>query len=575
MSAKIVKLFLASGLFIAATGAAQAQEAATVVTHDPLLGVVNAPQFFISIVAGILLAFGFQSVLTALSVAVGISAIPDLTELSAKRQARAMARKDGYIDDDEEKIRKEGSMAVRVTATFGFWALITTSVALFFATWLAVRLSFVNVTEIGLVLGLVIWAAFFVIMTYLELRTVRSAAGGIASLAFASFRNTFDTVRGTFTPSLPKQIEDASRKSVRAIYDEISEIAHQENLDKRLHDYLAGLKAETPDYSRIRDDVKDLIDHIRIEERINVGEEDVMRILSLHLEKNGHLINKQSATKLVKTAREATREAQKHEAPEEKVLAAAQTVIPVKPEELQPYLKKIEDYLTASGAKELDPEELKRDIENIFAHPEAGGEIIRRRLAAVDKNTIHKLLINHPRVSEEQADKYASMIMHAVDHAKGLHMPENKAKKLPGKVEEKLAAYFESLDQPELNYEALKSDLAEILHEPSAAPRVLRERLAQMDKNTVIALLSSNSHISDSQAEMIADKALEARDAVSDKIHHIEDQAVQRYNQISRRTIIAAEHARESAIAASWWTVGTAMVSGVAAAVGGLLGTAI
>lgn len=581
MSAKLTRLFLGSGVLIALSEPAWAQQA----VDDQLLGVINAPQFFISIIAGILLAFGFQSVLTALSIAVGLSATPDLAELSAKHHARAMARKDGFVDEDEEKIRKDGSLAVKVTSTFGFWALVTTSLALFFATWLAVRLSFVNVTEIGLVLGLVIWAAFFVIMTYLEMRTVRSAIGGITNLAFASFRGTFDAVRGAFTPSLNRQIEDASRKSVRAIYEEINQIAHDEHLDRRLHNYLMDLKPAVPDYNRIREDVRDLIDHIKVEEKINVDEEDVVRVLSLHLEKNGKVLNKQNATRLMDTARQATREAQKYDQPADKAMAAAQAILPMKQEELQSYLQKMQDYLTESGAEELNPEELKHDIEQMFAHPGASAEIIRHRLSSIDEATIRKLLVNHPKVSEDQADRYTDMIMQAMEYVKGRHAANGngaakagsmgKAKKLPHKVEEKLHAYFDSLNHPELNYEVLKADLAEILHDPAAAPRVLRERLAHMDKSAVVALLSSNSHISDSQAEKIADKAMEARDTVNDKIHQIEDEALRRYNQISRRTVLAAEHARESAIAASWWTVGTAMVSGIAAAIGGLLGTAI
>src|SRR5690606_10198670 len=148
--------------------------------------------------------------------------------------------------ESEEEVKRNGSLAVKATSTFGFWAMVTTSIALFFATWLAVRLSFVNITEIGLVLGLVIWAAFFMIMTYLELKTVRSAVGGITSIAFSGMRNSFDMVKGVFTPSLDKQIEDASRKSVRAIYEEINKISHHDKLDKKLHDYLMDLKPQVP-----------------------------------------------------------------------------------------------------------------------------------------------------------------------------------------------------------------------------------------------------------------------------------------------------------------------------------------
>src|SRR5690606_27901974 len=68
-------------------------------TTTPLL--LEGANFFVCIVAGVLLAIGFQLLLTVLSVAAGITAIPELDEHHHKHHD-TQKYKDHDDDDDDD-----------------------------------------------------------------------------------------------------------------------------------------------------------------------------------------------------------------------------------------------------------------------------------------------------------------------------------------------------------------------------------------------------------------------------------------------------------------------------------------
>ena len=76
-------------------------------------------QFWTAAFAGIILALGLQAIMTAISVAAGISFTPDLMRLEAKRKAASMSAQDKNSfsydhDDEEEEKEQEVSMTIYV-----------------------------------------------------------------------------------------------------------------------------------------------------------------------------------------------------------------------------------------------------------------------------------------------------------------------------------------------------------------------------------------------------------------------------------------------------------------------------
>lgn len=131
--------------------------------------------------------------------------------------------------------------------------------------------------------------------------------------------------------------------------------------------------------------------------------------------------------------------------------------------------------------------------------------------------------------------------------------------------------YFNGLERPELNYSQLRRDFEHILHEPAATFSVLKSRLGRMDRNTLLALLSSRADVSKEDAERTVRIMEEARNSVLRKAESVELEVASRLAQVEAVALSEAEHVRKAAATAAWWLFASAVASGVAAGVGGAL----
>ena len=114
--------------------------------------IFSGPQFFISLISGLVLAFGFQLLLTNLSVAAGIS----------------------YVGRSSSKGSSGGLSTGKISAALGIWTVITVGLALFFACWLAVKLSLYNSALLGAITGWVLWGTYISLLLWVSSTTVGS-----------------------------------------------------------------------------------------------------------------------------------------------------------------------------------------------------------------------------------------------------------------------------------------------------------------------------------------------------------------------------------------------------------------
>ena len=106
-----------------------AQELDAVTFTDTII----SPQFFITVIAGVILALGFQFILTALSVAAGISAIGDVkkTYIESKNHSTGKVH---FNDEEKDDNDKNDSTPTRtlITTGFGIWSTLTVAISLYF-----------------------------------------------------------------------------------------------------------------------------------------------------------------------------------------------------------------------------------------------------------------------------------------------------------------------------------------------------------------------------------------------------------------------------------------------------------
>ena len=242
-------------------------------------GVDIGAEFLIAVVAGVVIAFATQYLLTALSVAVGISAVPDLKKTYAKAKARDPERgraADQRDWDDFDREADDTPTGVKVSAAAGAWNLVTTAVALFTGAAFALTLAPVLLLapQLAVTVALVIWGLFFITLFWLESRFASTIVGGLVSAATSGLKAAAQGLSGAAggvaslaTPSPETRVRRVAESTIDELdarfgdrFDADRIVAAIEGFTeetsrtvKRSADDLA---AELPSYAQLKDDLR-------------------------------------------------------------------------------------------------------------------------------------------------------------------------------------------------------------------------------------------------------------------------------------------------------------------------------
>ena len=194
----------------------------------------SSPQFFTALVAGLFLTFGFQMLLTNLSVAAGIS----VWSLAP------------HHDDDTHS---SGNSLPPIGTAVGIWTVATVSIALFFACLLATKLSLVNSAVIGATLGLTIWAAYFSILIWISSTTVGSLVGSVVSTATKGFQTVFGTATAALgAKAAGAELVSSAEAVAAAVRREMTAYIDPQEVQASFRDLLGTVKPQELDIKGIR-----------------------------------------------------------------------------------------------------------------------------------------------------------------------------------------------------------------------------------------------------------------------------------------------------------------------------------
>ena len=232
----------------------------------------------------------------------------------------------------------------------------------------------------------------------------------------------------------------------------------------------------------------------------------------------------------------------------------------------------LENYLRNTDKEELNPESIKRDLQLLFSEPGMGMQSLGDRLKHFDRDTLVALLSQREDISQEEANRIADQIESVRNQiVEQVQMVQDKFQSAIDGIFAKIRDYLNSLDRPELNYEGIKRDFRKVFDDPQAGFDAIKERLGEFDRGTLVALLSSRSDISETDAHRIVDQIEGARDSVLLRAERLQNEAKKRIKQLKNKTKQQAEDAREAAAAAAWWLFGTALTSVVVSALAGAI----
>ncbi|MDC6352692.1 hypothetical protein PP178_14110 [Zeaxanthinibacter sp. PT1] len=530
------------------------------------------PSFFMVILAGVILALAFQFVLTIISVAVGVTSIGDLKKsfVAAQVQQEHPEHK-LHSDQDSNDDDSDSSMGVKITAGFGIWSLITTALSLFFASWLAFNLNIVESTGTNVTIALVIWSLFFLILFYLEAKMARTLVGSLITAATSGLKASAGAVGSLFSTSKEKRVERVIDSTIDRVRAEVDAGVDTEKIANVLDDFLNRLDQRIPDLTNLKSDLEDIAKKSR-SKNLSGKWMAVQQVVNTAIDKNeksGDPDKKKKATQLKELVNKISTEMDNSSNKTEGVKNILESFTSVERDEINHRHRQIEDYLGKAKEKDLTSSSLKESLQPYINDPSMVRSLVEDNFSSLDRQKIIETLDKNTNIERDQLEKHADTVDEFIRKAAREFDKENEDR-LTKRVEGRVADFFDGTGKPELNYAVLKQDVKRILDNPKDSLNILQSRLQTFDKDTVRALVTNNRHVNDEHIDKVVETIEKSRTEVEDKVNLIQRKSRERIELLKRKAVIRAEHARKTAIAAAWWLVASAIISGVAAVAGGI-----
>ncbi|KAF3885935.1 MULTISPECIES: hypothetical protein [Nostocales] len=220
------------------------------VAQEPVVNqpdITFGPRFFFALVSGVILAFALQLVLTNLSVAAGISYLGRSSD------------SDG--DKDHNEVGSVGGTIRKIGTAVGLWTVISVTIALAIACFLAVKLSLLDLTPgLGAILGLVIWGAYFLLLVWVSSTTVGSLVGSLVNAATSGLQSIMGTATAALgAKAVNQQVVSTAEAAAAAVRRELGNAIDPATLRDRVEDYLDMVRPPELDLSRIRGEFENLL----------------------------------------------------------------------------------------------------------------------------------------------------------------------------------------------------------------------------------------------------------------------------------------------------------------------------
>ena len=235
---------------------------------------------FFLLLAGLLMAFAFQLLLTNLGVALGLSALgwaisPRGGSSSAPASANQLQSIDKQSENDRvgssDELAKDGEGIPPVSHLVGLGVTLTLAPILFATAFLSVTFSDITQLSAGLIFGLILWAAYLLILIWISSITVSGVLDFVLGTATAGIRRLFSAVEKTFLPdnssselSAQKDLQRTLERFSTAIKQTLAD--QQEQLPALLTQERETLLAEICDRTSLtQDQAESVLEGIQLE----------------------------------------------------------------------------------------------------------------------------------------------------------------------------------------------------------------------------------------------------------------------------------------------------------------------
>lgn len=454
------------------------------------------PKFLVALLAGVSMALAFQLLFTNFSVAVGISS----WEIDS--------------DDDDEPL-KLGSKIRNIQGKVGSWALITASIALFIACFLAVKLSLVENAFLGSVIGIVIWSIYFSVIIWFGSSAVGSLIGSIASTVSSGFQALFGTASSGISANAAKQqLVSTAEEVTAAVRRELTSGFDAESIRNTLQSSLASIQLPKLDLKEIRSQFDKLIQDTDLKSVVNSDLlENVNRQTFVDLISDRTDLSPEDINKIAEQLESAWQQALNRKNPTKQVINLLKSATP---EELnsENLGERLQELVTVGGGNGKQSNGAIKQAVQYGLSAAVPAVLDRINLSHIDVNKIATQL---QKLKEKVQDVDVEEITEQLQKFR-----EEATARLPISLENTIKAdvedYILNSFPWHFNRITLKEEFQEVIYDVNADPATVRRELEEINQNYFTNLLNQRGDIGEARVKEISEQMESARQEVLETV---------------------------------------------------------
>jgi hypothetical protein len=451
----------------------------------------SSPQLIVGLLSGIAMAFAFQLLLTNLSIA-AIASPGDLTDVDT---------------DSEDSLL---STIRGIETKIGLGVLVTVTIALFAACYLAVKLTLVSSTFVGAIVGVTIWSVYFTVVMWLGSRAVGSLIGSIVSTATSGIQGILGTATTAVGANVAKgQAISTAEEITAAVRRELTAGIDPSSIQKTLQSSLSGLKLPDLDVDKIGSQFEKLL-----------KESDLKDLANSDLLSN---IDRQTFVNLVSSRtdfskKEIERVADKLESTWKQLTSA---------DGQKDVQSQVRSLLKSATPADLNTDELATKLQQIVKGSNLGdgnGGSLTSQALQLGLSALLGKVVQNTDLSDLDVEKVASQVnkikasVLGGDSSKSGEHAQHSAEKSPAfsTIRTDLENYLLFSPAWKLSQANAKEEFKQVIYDPQADPAAIQQELEPIDRNYFVQTLSLRDDIQPDSIENLASFLDAARSEVLD-----------------------------------------------------------
>jgi nucleoid DNA-binding protein len=454
------------------------------------INVFSGPQFLVALVSGLMMTFGFQLLLTNLSVAF----------ISFPR---------GSSDSDHES-ESLGSTIRSIETKVGLWVLVTVSVALFIACFLAVKLSLVASASLGAIIGVVIWSTYFSLLVWLGSTAVGSLIGSVISTATSGLQSIIGTTTAALGANFAKnQAVSTAEDITAAVRRELTSGIDTGSIQKTLQSSLSSLKLPTLDLDKIgsqfekllnESDLKDVTDGSLLQ---TVNRQSFVDLLSNRTDFSKKDIN-QIVDRLDSTWK--------------------QVAVKGGKKDLKSQLSSL---LKSATPEDLNSKDLAGKLQQLVGQDSQKDASLTSQALQLGLSALLGQVLRNVDLSDVDVEKVSGQLQQLKSTV--LSKAGQAGNRISGKalkpfsvIQADLENYLLFTPAWELNQDAVKQQFKDVIYDPQADPGAIRQELELVNRSYFIETLSLRDDLKPEQVQQLASYLEQIRQEVFETVQQSE-----------------------------------------------------